>query len=102
MLGSGVAPASLSANFVSRAAAEGDFGRHVQSRRRALEHFLEHHGSGDRVDRRVALDLVHRLAHADRRREVDDGVDAVESLPDGVVKRWWPGSGASLTAPPVM
>jgi urease subunit alpha len=34
--GSGLAAASVSANFVSAAAAEGDFGRHVQTRRRAL------------------------------------------------------------------
>jgi urease subunit alpha len=34
--GSGLAAASVSANFVSAAAAEGDFGRHVRTRRRAL------------------------------------------------------------------
>src|SRR5262245_52530895 len=34
--GSGVAAARLSANFVSAAAAEGDFGRQISSRRRAL------------------------------------------------------------------
>ena len=34
--GHGLAAASVSANFVSAAAAEGDFGRHVRSRRRAL------------------------------------------------------------------
>ena len=48
----------------------------------ALDRLLQHHRRADGVDRRVALDLVHRLAHADGRGEVHDGVDTVECAPD--------------------
>jgi hypothetical protein len=50
-----------------------------------FEHFLEHDGCADRVDGRVALDLVHGLTDADGGGEVDDGVDAVERVANRVV-----------------
>src|SRR5204862_431037 len=43
---------------------------------------FESDGRPDRVDRRVALDLVHRLPDADRGGEMNDCVDAVEPAPD--------------------
>jgi len=48
----------------------------------ALDRLLQQHRRADRVDRCVALDLVHRLAHADGGSEVHDGVDTVERTPD--------------------
>ena len=51
----------------------------------ALGDLLQHHGRADRVDRGVALDLVHRLADADGGGEMDDVVDALERRADRVV-----------------
>ena len=57
--------------------------RSCSTRRRAcatgrLRERLEQHRRAERVRRRVLRDLVHRLADADARGEVDDRVDAVE------------------------
>jgi hypothetical protein len=51
---------------------------------RLIDQPLEQDGSTDVVTARVALDLVHRLADADLRRQVHDAVDALQGAGDCV------------------
>jgi hypothetical protein len=43
-----------------------------------LDHFLEQDGDAERIDRRVALDLVHRLADANSRSQMNHRLDVVQ------------------------
>jgi hypothetical protein len=54
-----------------------------QPAHRILQERLEQDPGANGVDRAVVGDLVHALADADARGEVDDGVDPVDRLGDG-------------------